>query len=99
MERELRVAEAEHLLDQRGANDLFGAHPLAPPPRVGLSQSQQVLTNALQDVEIGVERTAHHRQLLGSRMSALGCQRKLRVVEISHRGLGLVFRGGLAISP
>jgi hypothetical protein len=99
MERKLRVAEAEHLLDQGRAKNLFGAHALAPPLRVGLSQSEQVLANPFQNAEIGVERSAHHRELLGPRMSALGCQRKLRVIEISHRGLGLVFRGGLAIFP
>ena len=99
MERKLRVAEAEHLLDQRRAKDLFGAHAFAPLLRVGLSLSEQVLANPLQDVEVRVESLAHHRELLGPRMGALGCQRKLRVVEISHRGLGLVFLGGLAISP
>ena len=99
MERKLRVAEAEHLLDQRRAKNLLGAHAFASLLRVGLSPSEQVLANPLQDREIGVESLAHHDELLGPRMVALGCQRKLRVVEISHRGFGLVFQGGLAISP
>ena len=91
MEGKLRVAETEHLLDQRGANDLFGAHAFAPLSCVGLLLTKQVLANPLQDTEIRVERSAHGDEFFSPRMTALGCQRKLCVVEVAHRGLGSFF--------
>ena len=99
MKRKLRIAESEHLLYQCRANDLLRAHAFASFFRIRFSQPEQILANLFQDIEIGIEHAAHRNKLFGSRMGTLGCQRKLSVVEISHRGLGLVSQGGLAISP
>src|SRR5260370_8895042 len=98
MKGQLLVAETEHRLDQGRANHLFGRHPFATLPRVGFSLSKQIGVYASQNESIGVERSAHRNELRSARMRIGRRERKLGMVGLSHRGLGLVFQGGLAIS-
>jgi len=97
--REFVVAEAQHLLHDPGANDLLGAHPLAPALRVGVADAEEIGLEPFERDAVDVEQATHFGELGGARMAPSACQRKLGVVDTSHRGFGSVFQGGLATSP
>jgi hypothetical protein len=86
-------------LDDRYAHDLLRAHPFASAFRIRLADAKQVGMDRLQRDAVRVEQATHFGELSRARMAASACERKLGVVDLTHRGFGSVFQGGLATSP